>query len=201
MLVVGTCFVLTQMTQAVIVDPPHGPQVTHQEWHFDTPFNPAAPEIDHNPFGQFPDLKAIVQGSVFMPDLQWCQGIWSDKSLTVTLDVPNFPVQNPYKMIHVTMRVKGDLMLSWVKDMQGNDFPYLELVRSMEESCGGWYILRDTWRIEPNPNAERLCYGFNGTVENRAAIDWIKVHTTCVPEPASMTLLALGILMVRKKKK
>ncbi len=190
--VMGLCLVLSAACWAGFVEIPAGATATYQEWHFTTNANPAAPEVDDNPIADFPELKAQVRGAFFAPNLVWEDGIWKDSALTITIDIPNNRVPNPYKSILVQMMIRGDIVLSWIRDSEGKDFDRLSRLVEPAGCNQDWFLVTDEWRIEPNPPFERLCYGLNGVNGMPAMIDWVKVHTVCVPEPASMGLLAVG---------
>lgn len=200
-LIMGLCLALPAVSWAGFVEIPTGATATYQEWHFTTDVNPAAPDVDQNPIGDFPELKAQVRGAAFFPNLVWEGGIWKDSSLTITIDIPNNRVPNPYKSVLVQMLIRGDIVLSWIRDGEGNDFDRISrLVEPASDNLEGWFLVTDEWRIEPNPCFERLCYGLNGPNGTPAMIDWIKVHTLCVPEPACLGLfLAGGCCLFRLK--
>jgi hypothetical protein len=195
------CLALPAVSWAGIAEIPTGATATYQEWHFTTCANPAAPEVDDNPIADFPELKAQVRGAFFTPNLVWENGIWKDSALTITIDIPNNQVPNPYKSVLVQMLIRGDIVLSWIRDAEGNDFERLSRLVEPAGCTQDWFLVTDEWRIEPNPSFERLCYGLNGVNGTLAMIDWIKVHTVCVPEPASLgLLLAGGCCLLRLKK-
>ena len=201
-ILLGICLAGSAMVQAGLTEIP-GATVTYQEWHFTTDANPAAPDVDENPIGDFPELTAQIRGSAFCPDLQWEDGIWKDSALTITIDIPNSQAQNPYKSVLVQMLIKGDIVLSWIRDGQGNDFERLSrIMEPVGTYCDNWFLVTDEWKIEPNPSFERLCYGLNGRDGTCAMIDWVKVYTVCVPEPASLGfILAGGYWLIRRKKR
>ena len=189
--VLGLCLALSSVSRAGSAELA-GPTVTYQEWHFTTNTNPAAPEVDDNPIGDFPELNARLQGAFFAPNLTWEDGIWRDSALTITIDIPNNQVPNPYKRVLVQMLIQGDLVLSWIRDGEGNDFERISRQMEPAENDPSWLLVTDEWRIEPNPFFERLCYGLSGVDGTEAMIDWIKIQTVCVPEPASIGLLVIG---------
>ncbi len=85
--------------------------------------------------------------------------------------------------------------------------PYSENVTWLGEDAyvDGW--ITETFQIiyEPNPAWEAITVNFtdeNGIAAYPAMIDSITIHTECIPEPATMVLLALGgvVTIVRRRK-
>jgi len=171
------------------------PGTTYQMWDFGTDMNPVAPEIDQNQFG---DAVAKISNGM-NPDFTWANGVWSGTKFSVTIDIPNQPIANPYKEVLVELVYKGTIVLDWVKTAQWDDFTkiYTEDI----DLGNGWTKRVDVWQFEPNPDWERICYGFNPEVTGApAAIDSIAVSTICVPEPMTLGLLGLGFAALRRKK-
>jgi hypothetical protein len=73
-----------------------------------------------------------------------------------------------------------------------------ETSRSIEDTGAGWKKLTASYRIEPNPERELLCYMFSGDI---AAVDYVKVSTVCVPEPLTISLLGFGGLMLWRRRR
>lgn len=58
------------------------------------------------------------------------------------------------------------------------------------------------WRqIKPNPEWEELRYDFNVPAGGYVFIKDIHITTECVPEPATLLLLGLGAMMLRRKRR
>jgi len=174
------------------------PGETSQVWTFDDDDNPAVPEIDLNPYGP---ATATITGAAppeWISTLLGRNGVWqTEGSEQIVLDVPNQMVPNPYKEIWIEIGFLGDLF----------DFSVLpipvggivdETSRSIEDTGAGWKKLTASYRIEPNPERELLCYMFSGDI---AAVDYVKVNTVCVPEPLTISLLGFGGLMVRRRRR
>jgi len=167
---------------------------TYQSWDFATNANPAAPEVSQNPFGTASVILAPTSNGT---SLVWDNGVWSSTEFSANFTVPNQPVANELKEMVVQIRYRGgDFYLSWAIDSGGNQFT---LTSRDVVTENGWNTVTDKYQIRPNPNTEYLCYGFSG-VTAPAALDWVTIDTRCIPEPATMALLGLGMLLGRKRK-
>jgi len=184
-----------QPSFASITWQPGDPGTTLQVWMFDTSANPAVPEIDGNQYG---DPVANIKNNLPNNPLGWANGVWSGSAFSVTIDIPNNPVPNLWKEVLVEMIYKGTIQLAWVKNADEDDFRNVD--RFSVDLGNGWTKLTDLWRIEPNPDWERVCYGFSAPTGALAGLDSIRISTICIPEPATMLLLSLGALVLRKKK-
>jgi len=174
------------------------PGTTYQMWDFTTDANPAAPDVDNNPYGDYPAVKAKIS-NVGNPDFYWRDGVWRGNKFSVTMDIPNNKVANPYKEIVVEIVYQGTIVQNWATV----DFSafYSPVQSNVADLGNGWLKRTDLYHIEPNPNWERLCYGFNPAVTGApAAVDSIAVSTICIPEPMTMSLLGLGLVALRKKR-
>jgi hypothetical protein len=59
----------------------------------------------------------------------------------------------------------------------------------------GWTETTYTWRIEPNPPDEFFTIG--GTIN----VDELVIDTWCIPEPAALSLLALGSMVLLRRRR
>ncbi|RKY06419.1 MAG: hypothetical protein DRP56_07445 [Planctomycetota bacterium] len=66
-----------------------------------------------------------------------------------------------------------------------------------EQENGGWLTETYEFTITPNPAWEDIWFGFE---EYPAYVDQVVIDTICIPEPATLLLLSLGGLALRKRK-
>ncbi len=59
---------------------------------------------------------------------------------------------------------------------------------------GGWSVFVQDWRGEPNPQSERVILSSAGQLSE------VIVDTVCIPEPATVALLAAGLLLIRRRR-
>jgi len=176
---------------------------TAQKWDFDNNSNPAIPEIDLNPYGT---ATGAITGSASGPPPEWAadllgrDGVWqAEEMLTITLDIPNQMIPNPYKEIRLEIGFIGHLA-----DFSVFPIPLggsVELVGQhvvVVDPATGWKKLTARYIIEPNPDREIVCYSFSGAL---AAIDYVIVKTICVPEPMTVSLLGLGGLILARRRR
>jgi hypothetical protein len=179
-------------------NPPGLSPTTYQKWTFDTPVNPALPEINNNSFG-IAMAAVTVNGIVHTDPPGWYDeylgrtGVWHAERTEVMLEIPNQPIQNLYKEIWVEVGCRGDLVGYSILNPQVG---VTSLGYSMVSAGQGWEVLTFGFRIEPNPNSETIWFALQ---DSGADVDYIIVDTICAPEPATLLILGLGGLLIRKK--
>ena len=67
----------------------------------------------------------------------------------------------------------------------------IDLGQQIDVQPDGWLILTKGWRIEPNPQSEEI---YLEIFDSGADINYLIVNTICIPEPATVMLLALGVI-------
>lgn len=174
-------------------NPPGQGTTTYQEWHFDNDSNPAAPEVDNNPFGTA-TAGITVSGDIHGTQPGWYdqflgrRGVWAAETTSLLLLIPNRPEPDDYKEIWVQVGFRGELVDSALTLPGGTVFP---LGSTVTQQGDGWMVLDIGWRIEPNPDWEEIYLEF---FDSGADIDYVIVDTICIPEPVTMGLLVLGSL-------
>lgn len=175
---------------------------TVQVWEFNSPDNPALPDLVGNDFG---DPFAIIIGSepgtnqldpLWLPDHENHTGVWRTEGY-VALWLPNAPLPREWKYIwlQITYTAGNDYSPLILTEPS---YATMELVNSQD--AGGGYK-HDTYGIiiEQNPAAEVITIlpAFCALY-----VDEIVVDTWCVPEPAAVALISLGgVFLLRRRRR
>jgi hypothetical protein len=170
------------------------PGSTYQLWTFDDNDNPAAPEIDENPYGT---AEATIVGGYFNA-YPGALGVWGNHpaAVEISLYIPNRQVQSEYKDIVIEIGYKGYMTGVTVTPVypsgSATDFILAE-GPVLVDKFNLWYRAVYTARIYPNPDAEIIYISAIGT---GGFIDYIAVDTLCIPAPGAILLGGIGVGIV-----
>jgi hypothetical protein len=188
------------------------PLTTVAEWEFFGPANPAIPDgttplVVGDGLGPGVTPTATMVNLTHFPSYDG-DGAWIHNGLTpdsvgfIDLLIPNWIDNLPIKLIQIQMTIQpqgGNPPRPHVVGISASDpagildVTRLNVNEILIDPLNNIFHRTETWRIRPNPDWERI----NIAVPSDSYVDQIVVDTiSMVPEPATIALLALGLLGV-----
>jgi len=170
---------------------------THQYWEFTPGYvtaipgdgYSARPEVVSNP-QPLSVVASISPGATYDGVTKFV----GTRYLSVNLELPNYPYLNEYKEIWVDLGDNSVDPLDISVSATPTNIPFVYTI------LPGQGASEFGIRIEPNPEVEKVGFLIWGSRSVPAVLDYIHVDTICIPEPATMALLSLGGLLLRRKK-
>ena len=173
---------------------------TYQRWEFDADTNPTGPDAwDYVPGDYEPALTpptlTVLGLETHKPIDYDKSGVWKFED-KITIEIANFNNDNPSKEIWLQLTYSASGPPDVYVDAGGARFFGTQI---LEEASGDYYVYA-IWQIiiEPNPASEIL---FIAPRDCTAYVDEIVIDTICIPEPATVLMLALGGLALLRKRK
>jgi hypothetical protein len=180
---------------------------TFQEWTFadgnsmpspvkSTFYNPNAGQMN-------PVLLNVDTVHRWFNEVGQMQGVWA-LSGEIDIVIPNYPQQNPYKQIQLYLVWKPeketDLPIERSPFLPDSPLvavtPFNEMLMSIND------VIEDSWHystyditIWPNPEKEWF------TIKGNILVDHVAIDTICVPEPATIIIVAFGMLGATRRRK
>lgn len=206
------CVLFATSSFAEDLNPPEWrglPGTTYQHWTFDSQQGPNwYPEYANNPYGD-PYLHTDLGNEVWHSFFEGYNGVLeTTQGSIVQLEIPNAPQPNDYKLIRVQITFLesyvfgSDHMMVELWDPPGGyEFERWQLLWLGDTPNGSWHYAAWDVTIPFNPDHETIALIPWGFVGPNMIIDQIVVDTYCVPAPGALSLLALGGLLVTRRRR
>jgi hypothetical protein len=173
-----------------------GGSVTHQVWEFND--DPIVPMISENPFGlaQIEVVGGSYPDPVIGPDGVTLLNTWhiDQDGGSLVISVPNDPRPNDRKVIFIQLTSDKGPLLGYPTSNPPGTVSYPK--PAINHDGTGWYTYTAQIDIPFNPPFETITYCFPESTN----ISELVVDSICVPEPASLSLLAVGGLALLRRR-
>ena len=176
---------------------------TDQCWSFtDQPYDNSYAVADKGYENLYGKPTVTISDMSLQQDMTWNQeGFMTGSAFKLIFDIPNYPeTENRYKELTLQMVYQGEIDFLWIVDSVSGD-KFQQITQNPIIMEDGWKVYEQDFRFDRyNPVEEFVVIGLKGLTAP-AAIDLVCITTDCVPEPATMVLLAVGGACVMRRKR
>jgi len=173
------------------------PYFTHQTWQFRTGASPVNADIDLNPFGE---SKLGIHGD----NIRWSEyefareGVWTIEQGWAQIEGIIFNEENEdlskeiwiQATLHTSIR--GGVPIDILFEFPDGTYTVTPIDSSVIVAPDGWLYQTYLFDLTPQPDWEVVGLNFSLPTGAYVAIDQLDIDTRCIPEPATLLLLALG---------
>lgn len=178
------------------------------DWEFLTPQEQdVVPDFGANPFGM--SLLDVAPTHPWQQEWGGRIGVWGLSGL-LHIEMDNTRILNPYKLLQIQLTWSGQYtspaavptLYVGANLVTGQPVPPADimLLDRVDLNLGptgtgtDWYHSTFLFKIIPNPAWEWI------DIAGSIWVDEVVVDTICVPEPATLSLLGLGALLLRRRR-
>ena len=193
-LLVSVCLLTGNLFAALDLNPPlwrGDDNTTMALWEFSTDDPTAVPDLEHNPYGTA-DIEVFpAAGHAWEELYRERSGIWP-LSGRIEVGIDNDPTPREQKEIwvQVTWTTKGGSPI--VTDMDSGTYAQ-QIDDIIIDDIYNWHHSTYQMFLSPNPDYETI------EIAGAIRVDELVIDTICIPEPASLLLLALPTLAYLRK--
>lgn len=180
------------------------PYFTHQTWEFGTGASPMNADIDLNPFGE-PRLGVHGANVGWSAYALGREGVWTMEEGWAQVEgiIPNEKNEDLSKEVWIQAtlhtNIRGQVPIDILFEFPDGAYTVTEIESSTNPAGDGWLYHTSLFDLTPQPDWEVVGLNFSIPSGAYVAIDELVVDTRCIPEPATLLLLGLGAVLLRRR--